>query len=779
MLALNLSSIVMLMLALLISLTLSAAQSTPPTVRLSAGLIQGYYDTAQDVNRFNNIPFAQPPVNQLRFLPPAVASASFPLSPYPANSTSIIDCIQPRTSDGQEDCLYLSVTAPNPLPASGAGLPVIVYICGGGFQSCYGNDAGSWMRRTQSFIFVSINYRLGIFGFFSLPELSAQQAPISYSGNQGLQDQQAALRWVQANIAAFGGDPSKVTIQGESAGSISICYHLISPKSTGLFRGAIMESGGCEVFVPWGSYLMREQEAYVRQVLNSTDNLCSYAASDAVVGCLLGLPASQLYAMYQASPPERGFTGDVGYWPVLDGVILPDTPTAIFQAQKANNASVLIGTNAGETAMWLLGLGQSYDYNYTQTYVDSLVGYESGGNATVVAFYNADNYQRRYNGSRPSDLDHIIVDATTSEAFHCPARRVAKGMSAASNTVFHYSWNYLQAGDPTAWTGLAAHSRELALVFYGGPAGDEDAVMAAQIQNYWHRFVAWGDVNVQNDTLDGPYAAVYGNYSLPSWPAFAFTAGNDQSLLVQNNSASMQHFAVGVAVHGDQCDDLWDIVVPLPVVERRVTQCQQDQCSTKEWSPNVCVDNYNSTYYCVCDLSRYAPTVNSQACTLVASSNATSSSSSSSSSSTSSYTSTAASNSSSYTSSSSSSWSSSTGEQGESGFTCGLWCYVAIALIVVLAAAVIYMVYRMYTNRNKLKAAAAAASPRTSTGSAVPGISSSTRSTIDDGDEYNVTEQRVTVSSDGSGRVVRKKKTKKIRVNTGSGLNDSLLDDRV
>ena len=768
----------LLVLLVLLPFTLSTAQTTAPIVQTSAGLIEGYYDAGQNVTRFTNIPYAQPPIGNLRWQPPAAPNTTFSQSPYPANSVNTIDCVQATRADGsgtmsgQEDCLYLSITAPNPLPAPTALLPVLVYICGGGFQQCWPNDAGSWLRRTQSFIFVNINYRLGIFGFLSLPELGAQQSPISHSGNQGLQDQQAALRWVQRNIAAFGGDPTKVTVQGESAGSMSICYHLIAPNSTGLFRGAIMESGGCEVFLPWGSYLMSEQETYISNVVynnpnNPKNNTCALQSPDRLVDCLLQLSTEYLYAeYYRKSPPERGITNDNGYWPVLDGVILPNTPTAIFQAKQANKVNVLVGTNLGETVMWLLGGAQSVDYNITQSTVDTMVGFESGGNATVVAFYNAANYQQRYNGSRPSDLGHIYVDATSSEAFHCPARRVAKHMSAAGNTVFHYSWNYLQSGDPTAWTGLTAHSRELALVFYYGPEGNEDAILAAQVENYWHRFVAWGDPSTVDPTLDGPYAAVYGNYSLPQWLVYNYALGYDNSLLIQNNTATMAHLSIGLAVHADQCDDLWDAVVPLPVVEKRVTQCQHNECSSSEWSRNMCVDNYNSTYYCICNSPYYVPTTNSQACTLVVL--PSSSGAHNNTASTASYL-------------TSSSWSSSSGGAGEAALTCGTWCYVAIALIVLLSIGFAFMVYRMVTNSRKRKEQeAAASSPRTTTGSSVPAISSSTTagSTSPDSDEYVVTDDRSSVSS--GGRVVRKKKVKKIRVNTGAGLNDSLLaDERV
>ena len=812
MLRLTSSSITLLMLLLLTLLALSTAQNAPIVVT-TVGSIQGYYDASQNVSRFTNIPFAFPPLGPLRFRAPSPLPSLSP-SPYPANATITIDCIQPSRSggsgpEGQEDCLYLSVTAPNPLPAPGAGLPVIIYVCGGGFQQCYGNDAASWLRQTGQFIFVNINYRLGIFGFFALQELSAQQSPISHSGNQGLLDQQAAMRWVQQNIAAFGGDPNRVTLQGESAGSISICYHLISPLSSGLFRAAIMESGGCEVFLPWGSYTMAEQEAYVRANVLDRPGKGAWCAGlprpDDRISCLQKLDASDLYELYHTSQFERGITNDVGYWPMLDGVVLPDTPTAIFRAKQANNVSVLIGTNAGETALWLLSNGPpvnaTYPYNYSQSDVDRIVSYESGGNDTIVAFYQQAAYARRYNGSRAVDVSHIYVDATTAEAFHCPARRVAKAMSAAGCGVFHYRWNYLQAGDPTAWTGLAAHSRELAVLFYyGGPSRPEDATMAAQIQNYLHRFIAYTDVNHQSQDIDAAYAAVYANHSLPVWPSFDYQAGNDRSLLIHNDSDTFAHFAIGAAVHADQCDELWDAAVPLPNVERRITQCQHDECSTMGQTGNMCIDNYNSTYYCVCSAPKYVRSGDRQSCVLLVSSStvaptASSSSSTSSPSSTSSSSSVSSgstgghnvSSSSVLTApySSSSPWSassssSSTGSSDEGGLTCGLWCYVAIALIVLLSLGFVWMVYRMYTNSRKRHEAAAASSsrsPRTDTGSSVPSISSSGGgSTADGGDEYSES-----TSQAGPARVARKKKkVKRIRVDTGAGTSDALLaDDRV
>ena len=791
----------------------------------SAGIIEGYYDGRTDTNRFNNIPFAFPPLGALRFLPPRPLP-SFS-SPYPATSRKIVDCIQPDRNggsgpEGQEDCLYLSVTAPNPLPSPTAGLPVIVYVCGGGFEQCYGNDAGSWMRQTQAFIFVNINYRMGVFGFFSIPELSATERKFSYSGNQGLQDQQAALEWVKNNIAAFGGDPNRVTLQGQSAGSISICYHLIMPKSAGLFRAAIMESGGCEGSKPLGSWTLSDQETYLRKYLVDPST-CSAETGDELVTCLQKLDVSDLYDLYIDTPnlPDS-YLAHRAFLPVLDGVVVPDTPYALLTSpSRHNNVSVLLGSNAGEMVAWFLNRGPpvnaTYPYDYDQSTVDELVGFEAGNNATITAFYNLANFEHFYNTI--TDYGHVYVIGVSAEAYQCPSRRVAISMARGGAQVWQYSWNYLQASSSSAWTGLAAHGAEQPLIFFDPNRGDaEDAVMAAQIQNYLHRFIALGNPNTADPTIDSVYAKVYGSHTLVNWPQFD-PDGSDMTMTTRNGSLD-SHFVPLPGVHAEQCEQLWDYAVPHPVVVTRITQCTFNQCNTYGQTGNRCVDNYNSTYYCVCAAPNWVPISHGLACALVASSSsaaATSSSSSSSSSpSTSSSsgssstsptgaptTSTSSSSSSSSSSSaavynmssSSSSYSSSSSSSGgngdASGGSCDAWCFVAIAMIVLLSLGFLYMVYRMYAKSQQQKPPAATAtqrrvvSPRTSTGQRVPSISSSGTTRVSDGgDTYNVTGEPMvtspgsTVTSTPSGRVVKKKKkVKKIRVETGA--QPLLADDRV
>ena len=471
---------------------------------------------------------------------------------------------------GTEDCLYLSLTVPlSPPPPS--GYPVLVYFCGGGFQQCYPEDAGPWLNRSQAFIFVNVPYRLGALGFFSLRELSDEPAPdkqpgLSYSGNQGLQDQRVALHWLQHNLPAFGGDRSRVTIQGESAGSFSVCYQLLLPNGTAVFSAAIAESGACDGPYPLGSVTLDQQEAVHRQYFVGASPCATLQAAD-LLACLRNLSTADVYALYgkasQANPDY--LPGLSMFAPVLDGVIVPDNPRALFLSHRAAAVPLVVGTNAGETIMWIWNRGPSPSppYAYTGEQVARQVAYDSTGNQTLVDFYNATAYARRYN---ISDEGRILIDATSAQSFHCPARRLARWLAPRAS-VFHYDFNYLaDSAASTRWTGLAMHSVELQSIFYYPSSSREDAVMAAQLQNYLHRFLVHRDVAHQDAAIDAQYEAVYGNRSLVVWPRFK--AGRAEEEATMHMQSGEQHLEVRMGVHADQCE-LWDWTVPHPVIVPR------------------------------------------------------------------------------------------------------------------------------------------------------------------------------------------------------------------
>jgi len=226
----------------------AAAQRANPQVQISNGTLEGTFNPATGIRSFKGIPYAQPPVGDLRWKepqPPAnwagVLKADH-FSHMPMQKRIFSDMIF-RADTMSEDCLYLNVWTP--AKSSTEKLPVLVYFYGGGFSAGDGSESrydGESMAQ-KGIVTLTVNYRLGIFGFFAHPELT-QESPHHASGNYGLMDQTAALRWVQVNIAAFGGDPAHVTIAGESAGSIAVCAQMASPLSKNLFAGAIGESGG-------------------------------------------------------------------------------------------------------------------------------------------------------------------------------------------------------------------------------------------------------------------------------------------------------------------------------------------------------------------------------------------------------------------------------------------------------------------------------------------------------------------------------------------------------
>ncbi len=339
----------------------AGAPATGP-VRIAGGRIAGAI-LPDSVRIFRGIPFAAPPLGDLRWKPPQ------PARPWDGVRDATRfgpQCMQLPVfgdmvfrSDGMsEDCLYLNVWAP-PTAATGRRLPVLLYIYGGGFVGGDGSelryDGESLARR--GIVVVTTNYRLGVFGFLALPELT-RESPHHASGNYGLLDQVAALQWVRRNIAAFGGDPTRITIAGESAGSIAVCALMASPLSRGLIAGAIGESGGMihptAAPVPPDS-AQRRGEAFAER------------AGASSLSALRALPAESLLKASRRA-----------YFPaVVDGWFLPQSPAEIFAAGRQAHVPLLLGWNSQEQE-WrsLLGLRTPTPQNWTAV-IDSLYGADS------------------------------------------------------------------------------------------------------------------------------------------------------------------------------------------------------------------------------------------------------------------------------------------------------------------------------------------------------------------------------------------------------------------
>ncbi|MCC7176168.1 MAG: carboxylesterase family protein [Bryobacterales bacterium] len=366
------------------SLCLAADQ-----VRTANGTVETAAAPVSGVRAFKGIPFAQPPVGDLRWKEPQPVK----------NWTGVRNadnfgprCMQ-RTSPGadywfrgngmSEDCLYLNVWTP--AKSANERLPVLVYIFGGGFQNGDGSEPrydGESMAR-KGIVAVTLNYRTNIFGFFSHPELT-RESPHKASGNYGLLDQVAALRWVQRNIAAFGGDPKRVTIAGESAGSISVSGLMASPLSRGLIAGAIGESGAMTASLPPRPLAEAEQDGV------------KFAAG-AGAGSLAALRAMSAEQILDLTPKSG-----VRFSTVLDGYFLPKSVTDIFKAGEQAKVPLLAGSNTEEQpARGVLGMAEPTPENFA-----AAVGKLYGGRAAEVL--------KVYAASTPEEVLQAATDLASA-----------------------------------------------------------------------------------------------------------------------------------------------------------------------------------------------------------------------------------------------------------------------------------------------------------------------------------------------------------------------------
>jgi len=314
------------------------AKAAGPVVETQTGAVEGVEEKGLSV--FRAIPFAAPPVGALRWRPPqdmtrwqGVRSAKAFGSPCMQEMAPALQALGETPS---EDCLTLNIWTPRQPGEEGSRLPVLVWIHGGAFRGGTAADpriAGDLLAR-RGIIVVTVQYRLGVFGFLSHPQLSAEEG--GASGNYGLMDQIAALRWVQDNIAAFGGDPGKVTVGGLSAGAISAAILAAAPQARGLFRGLISMSGGS--FAPPRS--PAEAGENMEPLTRSEHNGERFAAA-------LGM---RDIAVLRAAPPERLLSVDRNgvSWPVVDGKIIRDDEYRLFTQGRIADVPLLLGSTSGE-----------------------------------------------------------------------------------------------------------------------------------------------------------------------------------------------------------------------------------------------------------------------------------------------------------------------------------------------------------------------------------------------------------------------------------------------
>ncbi|HEY3609392.1 MAG TPA: carboxylesterase family protein [Pseudonocardiaceae bacterium] len=490
-----------------------AAQSfgRGPVVSTSDGALQG--TAVGGADEFLGVPYAAPPVGRLRWQPPRPAArwdgvrAATAFAPH---------CAQPVTPFGRpstsEDCLFLNVFAPAGHRA--ASRPVMVWIHGGALVTGESDDYQPAGLVADGAVVVTINYRLGALGFLAHPALTGR--PGGPSGDYGLMDQQAALRWVQRNIGAFGGNPHDVTIFGESAGGLSVLSQLASPGAHGLFARAIVESGA---YNPVQASLATAEAAGQAFAAKT-------GCADQTAACLRGLPVATILA------DEN--TG--GYTPDVDGRVLTQSLAPAFASGQFNRVPIVDGSNHDEWRLFVAVdelTGTPVTAANYQARISATLGVPAAAAAVIAAQYPLGAFP-----SPPVALGAVGTDAI----FACHALTLDQSVSRFVPT-FAYEFNDENAPEPflppVSFPYGAAHASELPYVFNTATAPVAGGLSAAQIrladtmQSYWTGFAARGFPS---------------SFGTPFWPRFTAGSGRIQSLVpprpgVETDFATAHHCA--------------------------------------------------------------------------------------------------------------------------------------------------------------------------------------------------------------------------------------------
>ncbi len=488
--------------------TASAKTAYPkPFAITRSGVVLG--STVNGIDEFLGIPYAKPPVGSLRWRPPK-AFGKFQGGSLQANQFGS-ECTQPGPT-GSEDCLFLNVYTPTgsepgsavepagdqPAAATkSSGLPVMVWIHGGGLTGGGGDlyDPAPLMNQ-GGVIVVTINYRLGLLGFLAQSALDAESHE---RGNYGLMDQQFALKWVQKNIKAFGGDPKQVTIFGESAGGQSVYCNLASPTAAHLFRGAIAESGSYVEFQSYFDFIVNlaTAEATGTGLAPSGSSVAiSVGCSSQTAACLRAVSADTLVGV-EASP----------LYPFVDGKLLTQTPTAAFTSGKFNRVPVIAGTNHDEYRCFVAG---EYDLAGNPILTDA--EYEAAVTALWTSYLAPHVLSLYPYASYPSG-DLALAASGTDGAFSCPARNADQLLSKFVKT-YAYEFNDENA-PPGTVAGVtfplgAFHGAEvLYLMLVKGddfPFTTDQQTLSHTMISYWTQFAKTLNPNSADQPTWSPYS---------------------------------------------------------------------------------------------------------------------------------------------------------------------------------------------------------------------------------------------------------------------------------
>jgi len=521
----------------LFSAALPAAPARAAASPRDAG-ISGAYVTAPSgrfrgnvsgsMREYLGIPYALPPVGKHRWQPPQPIPADPPGTTRDATHFGP-HCAQPGGAFGQtslsENCLFLNVFTP-PHATSASRLPVMVWIHGGAFVSGESDDYNPDRFVAQGVVVVTLNYRLGLLGFFATPTLDAEAHP---AVNYGLMDQQAALAWVQANIASFGGNPLHTTIFGESAGGLSVFSQLSSPLASGLFNAAIDESGAYQLVLP----------TLAQSETTGTATAAVLGCPGDSTTCLRSVPVKALLAQEVA-------TGGMTV-PTVDGTVLPLTPAAAFASGHFNRVPIMDGSNHDE---YRLFVASEFDLNplagpITAAEYEPLIAAGVGSEAAaqaIVKEYPLANY--------PSP-DLAFATLVTDYIFSCPAYGADTAIKPFA-PIFTYEFADENAPEPylppVSFPYGSAHASELQFIwdrFTGAnpPLTPAEHRLSDSMVAYWVQFAKTHQPNVNGQPLWYPFVAVSSDMQtlvppVPG-PTFGFFADHNCAFWAALESAAV------------------------------------------------------------------------------------------------------------------------------------------------------------------------------------------------------------------------------------------------
>jgi para-nitrobenzyl esterase len=465
--------------------------ATPKPVPTQSGMVQGAEEDG--VMTYKGIPFAAPPVGGLRWRAPKAPAAwtgvrsADKFAPACMQVPIVNKAMGMDAVETSEDCLYLNVWTPAKSP--NAKLPVMVWIYGGGFTAG-GTSLATYNGANlakKGVVLVSVAYRLGKFGFMAHPDLTAEQH--GHSGNYGLMDQIAGLQWIKRNIAAFGGNPSRVTIFGESAGGMSVSMLSASPLAKGLFQGAISESGGNFAPAQEANEGGENMQTLARAEKNGTAFLAKLGAAS-----IADARKRSAEDILKNSPPGLG-----GSWPIFDNYVLLGDQYKLYEAGRYNDTPVLIGSNSDEGALFVPAMkAEAYQKSIRSGYGEY-----------------ADKILAAYPGASDAEALRSARDMFRDATFAWPTWSWARLQSKTGKGkvyVYYFSHRPNYPHLPAFQDWGAAHAGELAYVFgnfsEGMPETASDRTVTQDVSSYWVNFAKSGDPN-------GP--------GLPHWPAFTNT----------------------------------------------------------------------------------------------------------------------------------------------------------------------------------------------------------------------------------------------------------------